>query len=100
MKHCFIVSQKMSHGFEMFTKIHTMMLHSVYFCSTYHYPDALGVLTLGTLDAIEREWRPLFALAWADFQRFLKGWSPEHYKINAYSEALTERGLEYLDSKK
>ena len=48
---------------------------------------------------IEREWRPLFAVAWADFQRFVKGWSPGHYKINAYSEALTERALDTLASK-
>lgn len=48
---------------------------------------------------IEREWRPLFAVAWADFQRFVKGWSPGHYKINAYTEALTGRALEFLTSK-
>lgn len=42
---------------------------------------------------IEKEWRPMFALAWADFQRFIKGWSPNHYKINAYTERLTQRAL-------
>lgn len=52
------------------------------------------------LDAsvVEQEWRPLFAVAWADFQRFVKGWSPEHWKINSYTEALTLRALDYLDS--
>jgi len=45
---------------------------------------------------VEKEWRPLFAVAWADFQRFVKGWSPGHYKINDYTEALTERALELL----
>lgn len=49
---------------------------------------------------IEQEWRPLFAVAWADFQRFVKGWSPGHYKINPYTEALTERALEYLAEKR
>jgi thiamine kinase-like enzyme len=48
---------------------------------------------------IESEWRPLFAVAWADFQRFVKGWSPGHYKINAYTEALTKRALDFLASK-
>lgn len=48
---------------------------------------------------IELEWRPLFAVAWADFQRFLKGWSPDHYKINRYSESLTASALAYLKSK-
>ncbi|WP_373275608.1 phosphotransferase [Vibrio diabolicus] len=47
-------------------------------------------------DEVEREWRPLFAVAWADFQRFVKGWSPDHWKINPYTEALTRRALAYL----
>ncbi|MGR5131004.1 phosphotransferase [Vibrio alfacsensis] len=50
------------------------------------------------VEEVELEWRPMFALAWADFQRFVKGWSPDHWKINAYTEALTERALTYLDS--
>ena len=46
--------------------------------------------------SVERAWRPLFALAWADFQRFVKGWSPEHWKINPYTEKLTEKALNDL----
>ena len=38
--------------------------------------------------AVEIEWRSLFHLAWTDFHRFLKGWSPGHWKINSYSERL------------
>ncbi|WP_415679278.1 phosphotransferase [Vibrio mytili] len=45
---------------------------------------------------VERAWRPLFAVAWADFQRFIKGWSPEHWKVNPYTEALTMRAIESL----
>ncbi|WP_428772548.1 phosphotransferase [Vibrio sp.] len=37
--------------------------------------------------------RPLYAIAWADFQRFLKGWCPDHWKINPYSEQLTQSAL-------
>lgn len=37
---------------------------------------------------VEAEWRALFPLAWTDFHRFLKGWSPGHWKINSYSEQL------------
>ncbi len=48
---------------------------------------------------IEQEWRPLFAVAWADFQRFIKGWNPNHYKINPYTESLTAKALAYLKSK-
>ena len=38
--------------------------------------------------AVETEWRTLFPIAWTDFHRFLKGWSPGHWKINSYSERL------------
>jgi len=43
--------------------------------------------------AVEDEWRPLYCIAWADFQRFMKGWSPTHWKINSYTEALTQQAL-------
>ncbi len=38
--------------------------------------------------AVESEWRQLFPFAWSDFHRFLKGWSPGHWKLNAYSEKM------------
>lgn len=40
-------------------------------------------------DMVEREWRPLYYVAWTDFHRFLKGWSPGHWKINGYSERIS-----------
>ncbi len=49
------------------------------------------------LDALEREWRYAFELAWADFQRFLEGWSPDHKKNTAFSRALTANALNKLD---
>ena len=49
---------------------------------------------------IEEEWRPLFAVSWADFQRFIKGWSPNHFKINSYTEELTKEAIEYLKGNK
>lgn len=42
-------------------------------------------------DDVERVWRPLYCVAWADFQRFIKGWSPGHWKINSYTESLVEQ---------
>lgn len=45
---------------------------------------------------LEAEWRALYDVAWADFHRFLKGWSPGHWKINSYSEQLTRRVIERL----
>lgn len=46
--------------------------------------------------ALEKEWRALYPVAWCDFHRFLKGWSPGHWKINSYSERLTREVLESL----
>jgi len=47
-------------------------------------------------DALEREWRTLYRIAWADFHRFLKGWSPGHWKINSYSERVTTEVINNL----
>ena len=40
-------------------------------------------------EALEVDWRALYPVAWTDFHRFLKGWSPGHWKINGYSERLS-----------
>jgi len=52
-----------------------------------------------SLDAktIEHCWRPLFKFAWADFHRFLKGWSPGHWKLHGYSERVTREVLAELE---
>lgn len=46
--------------------------------------------------ALVAEWRGLYALAWTDFYRFLKGWSPGHWKIHRYSERLANEVLAAL----
>ena len=45
---------------------------------------------------LEEEWRQLYPIAWADFHRFLKGWSPGHWKINSYSERITKTVINSL----
>ena len=45
---------------------------------------------------IETEWRPLYPVAWADFERFMLGWSPGHRKLTDYSDATTDRALEFI----
>ena len=47
-------------------------------------------------DELEAEWRSLYRVAWADFHRFLKGWSPSHWKINSYSERVTNEVINNL----
>jgi Ecdysteroid kinase-like family len=42
---------------------------------------------------VVQSWKPLYCIAWADFQRFVKGWSPDHWKINPYTESLTQKAL-------
>lgn len=45
---------------------------------------------------LEQEWRELYPYAWADFCRFLAGWSPGHWKLNQYSDRLTQSVLDQL----
>ncbi len=47
-------------------------------------------------EALENEWRSLYRVAWADFHRFLKGWSPGHWKNNSYSESITAEVINSL----
>ncbi len=42
---------------------------------------------------LEAEWRALYPVACADFQRFMSGWNPHHRKLTHYSDQQTERGL-------
>ncbi len=53
-----------------------------------------------TLNArhIESEWRQLYPLAWADFQRFILGWSPNHKKNTAFVRHITQQALDQLSA--
>lgn len=55
-----------------------------------HYQKEVDFITL------QLEWRSLFPLAWADFHRFLSGWSPGHFKINPYMQKQTDIALASL----
>ncbi len=67
---------------------------------TYYFRELSRALTIFHPDintqSIENEWRDLFSYAWADFHRFIKGWSPGHWKVNDYSERLTQQVLKKI----
>lgn len=60
-----------------------------------HYLDRLRAhLPAGIdADALEAEWRGLLPLAWADFERFLAGWSPGHRMRGSYADRQARRAL-------
>ncbi len=45
-------------------------------------------------DELETMWRKLYSYAWCDLYRFLKGWSPTHYKLNSYIENISQKVLD------
>ena len=61
-------------------------------CANREYPFPFSFAEL------EAQWRKLFYWAWADFHRFLKGWSPGHWKINSYSEKITRQVLNEISA--
>jgi thiamine kinase-like enzyme len=47
---------------------------------------------------LEDNWRSLYPVAWTDFHRFMKGWSPGHWKIHSYSERLANEVIQMLSN--
>lgn len=47
-------------------------------------------------DELKNEWTMLYPFAWADFARFLQGWSPSHYKLNGYSLQQVNKTLKLV----
>lgn len=45
------------------------------------------------IDALIKEWRDLYPIAWTDFHRFLKGWAGGSWDKNSYSEKISRRVL-------
>ena len=66
----------------------------------YYFTQLRGAMQLRNstvnLNDLEQEWRELYPIAWTDFHRFLKGWSPGHWKINSYSERLSKQVVNAL----
>lgn len=69
------------------------LLDSYFSCLT----DALAErMSSARCAQLEAEWRRLYPVAWADFQRFLDGWSPQHWKRNTYMLQQTDNALQLL----
>ncbi|MEM6691482.1 MAG: phosphotransferase [Planctomycetota bacterium] len=50
-------------------------------------------------DQIEQEWRALYPVAWADFNRFLIGWYPQHHKLHRYSKKMSDQAFDFIKRK-
>lgn len=61
-----------------------------------YFAELTRLVPAGDREALESEWRALYSTAWADFHRFLAGWTPEHHKINAYMQRMTSDALANL----
>jgi len=63
---------------------------------TQRHSDDSANINVGEL---EDNWRYLYPIAWADFHRFLKGWSVERFEMNSYSERVTREVIERIRGK-
>ncbi|MCG7534012.1 ecdysteroid 22-kinase family protein [Pseudoalteromonas sp. OOF1S-7] len=62
-----------------------------------HLAQALaGHWPVTKIIALEKSWRALWPFVWADFQRFLLGWKPDHQKLTPYMLHQSELCLEQL----
>ncbi|UTW61685.1 phosphotransferase [bacterium SCSIO 12741] len=50
-------------------------------------------------EALEADWRPLYVVARADFERFLQGWAPGHWKSTNYAERCVIRAVSSLSDR-
>ncbi|WP_258406071.1 ecdysteroid 22-kinase family protein [Shewanella aegiceratis] len=76
-------------------------LVTIYDAACSHYFKSLkqqlsGRWAAEQIEALVAEWSDLLPFAWADFERFLAGWQPEHHKRNGFSQDMTQRALKAL----
>lgn len=66
----------------------------------HHYFNQLELSVDNSIDfqLLKKEWMSLYRYAWADFYRFLDGWSPGHWKMDGYSKRITQEVIDELTS--
>lgn len=64
-----------------------------------HYFDQLerALGKMPDFQILKEEWSSLYKYAWADFYRFLDGWSPGHWKMHSYSKRMTQEVINELN---
>ena len=67
--------------------------HEDLFLNYYFNSLNSRILKSDNYKRVEEEWRWLYPYAWADFERFLEGWSPGHFKIHEYGKAQVDKAL-------
>ncbi|KAF7764541.1 hypothetical protein PCIT_b0571 [Pseudoalteromonas citrea] len=69
-------------------------LLALYFRELYSALE--GRFDIDTCQKIERQWRSIWPIIWSDFYRFLLGWKPNHFKINAYMKRQVNKSMSLL----
>lgn len=67
----------------------------------YYFEELTSINTrLNNLEIqeLETEWRALYPVAWADFNRFLMGWLPGHQKLHEHALSKNKMAFRYLES--
>jgi hypothetical protein len=63
----------------------------------FYFRELRGSTKIEAFPKLEHEWRSMYAIAWADFTRFLLGWMPTHQKVNGYSLKMEQIAKSLLD---
>ncbi|MEE9335507.1 MAG: phosphotransferase [Granulosicoccaceae bacterium] len=61
-----------------------------------YFTEMSRLLPSSTMAPLEAEWRQMYSIAWADFNRFLEGWMPGHVKIDSYMRQQTAQALKLV----
>ena len=67
-----------------------------YFDRLSHYVAQFQIAV--DIRSLRSEWERLFPIAWADFNRFLRGWCPDHAKLTPFAQEMTSIAISRGDN--